>query len=89
MITNKLVGIKKVAEETKELTYYGNWHLQLGYNLDTGELCTHTLVGQSELRYKDECWIQIGKIREPMTMAAIRQMVENRLIEYNYIIKND
>ena len=74
-------GLKKVAGETQGLTgYYGKLHLQLNYDMKTGELWTNTHTSRGSLNvYDDQNIVVVGKLSDPHTMQEIADKVATRM----------
>lgn len=79
----EIKGLKKIAGESKSLKgFYSPEYLQLNYNKETGEAWAdfhHSLGHNSWNQYDDENILFVGNICEPMTMAQIKEMIENKL----------
>lgn len=83
--TLKIKGIKKIAVESKNLGgYYSGQYLQVNYDRITGEAWTdfHYSLGQNSWsEYHSSNIINCGNISEPVTMAQVREIIE-QAVEY-------
>lgn len=69
----KLTGIRKTAGSTRDLTgRYGNWHTQIMYDPEAGEVWGTDIYGcNSWVEYHDHSYIRVCNTYGPMTMQEI------------------
>lgn len=75
----KIVGLKKVAGESKYLNKYKGEYLQLNYDMRSGKVWTDFFCSFNESwkEYHDSNVINCGNISEKVTMQDVREIVEN------------
>lgn len=72
----KITGIKKIATESKSLMgTYGPVHLQVLYDLETGEAWASPRVGESWIMPRRGI-VECGELWYPTKMADIKAMIE-------------
>lgn len=79
----RMVGLRKAAGETKDLTgYYSGHYVQISYDHDDGEILTnyHYSLGQNSWsQYHSPSIITICNASEPMTMQQIADRIADLL----------
>ena len=78
----KMIGLKKVAGETKKLNYDNTKYLQLNYDKKDGEVWTDYFwsIGQNSWNeYNSPNIITIANLSEPHTMQEIADLIAERL----------
>ena len=80
MANLKIKGLRAIAGASKDLHgYYSGYYLQVNYNRATGEAWydEHVSLGQNSwTQYDDRDIVNCGNISEPMTMAGLRDIIE-------------
>ena len=79
----KIVGLKKVAGETKLLN--GRYSLALFYDMNTGKIWTVAHVGNAYSVYDDPAIVPICFLHSPTTMKSLRRIIGERLYNMSYI----
>lgn len=84
----KITGIKKIATESKSLTgVYGPVHLQVLYDLETGEAWASPRIGDSWLKTCGRV-VDCGNLWYPTKMADIKEMIEHSVTAYAIYAKS-
>lgn len=80
---HKMVGLKKVAGQTKGLRgYYSGEHLELFFNRNSGEVWTkyQVSIGQNSFTvYDSEEIVKIGNLARPYTMQEIADLINQNV----------
>lgn len=80
----KIKGLKAIAGASKDLQgYYSGRYLQVNYNRSTGKAWynEHVSLGQNNwTKYDDRDIINCGNVSEPVTMAQLREMIEQAVM---------
>ncbi len=81
----KIVGLKKVAGESKHLKCWKGEYLQVNYDKNSGKIWTDFFCSfnKSWKEYHDSNVINCGNIYEKVTMQDVRKIVENA-VEYGF-----
>lgn len=86
--TRIIKGLKKVAGESKRLTYNNNCneYLQINYDMESKEIFTNLHSGFNHFQtfYNNPDIINCGNIHEQKTMKELREIVENGIYEQEF-----
>ena len=73
----KMVGLRKAASETKHIGHGA--HVQIGYDMDDGEIVTNYHYGNSWSQYHSSSVITVINAYVPLTMQEIANAIHARL----------
>ena len=72
----KLIGLKKAAGVTRNVSYHRGGRVQISVDRSTGEILTAYHVGQNWSCYREHNIVPVCFAYAPMTMTEIRFAVE-------------
>lgn len=77
----KMVGLKAASGETVNWEFNSGGHVQISYNMVTGEIYTDVHIGNSWSEYRNANIITICHTSEHMTMQQIADRIAERVTE--------